>query len=295
MRWLLHKFRSTSLPALLIIIAIFALGMAMWWLGPAEGDKYSDLGINLGIGAAIGVALLYVERLVARGEKARERRLAEEHAFVQSLVAATDLTEVNARGRNFSGILLSSRTLVGGDLSLTSLDRTDFRGADLTRANLAGSRGEGLNLHGAVVDHLRANDVRWPNANLSRVSGSEVDLTGAILLDANITEARLPQTTLDQTELHRANLQRADLSYSKGLSASFEGADLRAANLRCARLVKPIFRDVDLRAADLRDATLTEPDLRGADLRDARVDGLHLRDPLTDERTRLPAIPDRLA
>jgi len=294
-RRLLSTFTRSSLPALLIIAAIFALGMTMWWLGPTEGDKFSDLGINLGIGAVIGVALMYVERLIARGEKERERRLAEENAFVQSLVAATDLDEVNASGRSFSGILLSSRSLMGADLSFTTLDRTDLRASNLTRASVAGSAGEGLNLHGAVIDQLIARDVRWRGANLSRVSGSAVDLTGALVPDANLAEARLPRVILDHAELLRANLQRADLSDSKGLSSSFEGADLRAASLRGARLVKPNLRDADLRATDLRDAMLSEPDLRGADLRDARVDGLDLRDPVTDERTRLPAIPDRLA
>jgi hypothetical protein len=51
MKRLWSRLHSTSLPALILIAVIFAVGMTMWALGPTEGNKYSDLGINLGVGA----------------------------------------------------------------------------------------------------------------------------------------------------------------------------------------------------------------------------------------------------
>jgi hypothetical protein len=125
MRRLWSRLQSTSLPSLILIAVIFAVGITMWALGPSEGNKYSDLGINLGVGAVLGVAVLYVEAVVGRAEAERERRLAEEQRFVQTLIAAADLTEIRIPGRSLTGIILAARDLSGGDLSSTDLTRAD--------------------------------------------------------------------------------------------------------------------------------------------------------------------------
>jgi len=286
--WL--KLRSTSLPALLLIAVIFVVGITMWAVGPTEGNKYSDLGINLGVGALLGVAVLYVESLIGRIEAERERRLAEENRFVQTLIAAPDLTEIRIPGRSLAGIILSGRDLSGGDLSTCDLARADLRKSNLSRADLDGSRGVGLNLHGATVDNLKARYVEWAAASLSRLSGSDVDFTGARIVDSSLTDARLPRAVLDGADLEGADLRRADLSDCRGTGAVLRGADLRAASLRGGQLKDTDLRNADLRAADLRNATIETPDLRGADLRDCNVEGLVLRDPLVDEQTRMPVL-----
>lgn len=284
------RLQSTSLPALILIAVIFVVGMTMWALGPSEGNKYSDLGINLGVGAVLGVAVLYVEALVGRVEAERERRLAEEHRFVQTLIAAPDLTEIRIPGRSLAGIILAARDLSGGDLSLTDLTRADLRKSNLSRVDLSSSRAVGLNLYGATVDALKALNVDWTEASLSRLAGSDVDFSGARIVDSSFVDVRLPRAVLDGADLERADLRRADLSDCRGTAVVLRGTDLRAASLRGGRLKDADLRDADLRAADLRNATLETPDLRGADLRDCNVEGFVLREPIVDDRTRLPVL-----
>lgn len=288
LRSMLH---STSLPALVVIAVIFLIGITMWAFGPTEGNKYSDLGINLGVGAVLGVAVLYVEALVGRAEADRERRIAEEQRFVQTLIAAPDVTEIRIPGRNLAGIVLAARDLTGGDLSGTDLTRADLRKSNLSRADVSGSHGLGLNLHGATVDALKARGVQWTGAHLVRLAGSDADFTEARLAGASLSDVRLPRAMLDRADLAGADLRRADLSDCQGTSAVLRGSDLRAASLRGGRLKDADLRGADLRAADLRNATFVSPDLRGADLRDCSVEGLVLRDPVTDDQTRLPVSP----
>jgi len=288
MRRLWSRLQSTSLPALVLIAVIFGVGITMWVLGPSEGNKYSDLGINLGVGALLGVAVLYVEAVVGRVDAERERRLAEEQRFVQTLIAAADLTEIRIPGRSLAGIILAARDLSGGDLSSTDLTRADLRKTNLSRADLSDSCAAGLNLHGATVDALKARNVDWTGANLSRLAGSDADFTEARIIDSSFVDIRLPRALLDRAVFERADMRRADLSDCCGSAVILRGTDLRAASLRGGRLKDADLRDADLRAADLRNATFESPDLRGTDLRDCNVEGLVLREPIVDDRTRLP-------
>lgn len=285
------RIDSTSLPALSVIAVIFLLGMTMWALGPPEGNKYSDLGINLGVGAALGMAVLYVESRLHRAEAVRDRRLAEEQRFLQTLIAASDLSEIRIPGRSLAGIVLAGRDLSGGDLSSTDLTRADLRKADLSRVDLSGSHGVGLNLHGATVDALNARGVDWTTSNLARLAGSDADFTDAKIADSSFANVRLPRAVLDRAIFERADLRHADLSDCRGTAVVLRGTDMRAASLRGGRLMNADLRDVDLRAADLRNVTLENPDLRGADLRDSNVQGLVLREPIVDDRTQLPVLP----
>lgn len=290
MRRLWSRLHSTSLPALVVIGAIFIGGTLMWAFGPTEGDKYSDLGINLGVGAVLGVAVLYVEALVGRGEAERERRLAEEQRFIQTLLAASDLRDIRVPGRNLAGSILAARDLTGSDLSSTDLSRADFRRSILNRADMSDSRATGLNLHGATVDFLRGQRVEWTATDLSRIAGTDADFTDADLRDVVLSDVRLPRVVLDRTRCEGADLRRADLSDSRGTGTVLSGADLRAASLKGARLEAADLRGADLRGADLRNATIDRADLRGTDLRDCNAEGLSLKDPLLDEHTRLPTL-----
>jgi uncharacterized protein YjbI with pentapeptide repeats len=289
MKRLWARMHSTSVPALVVISIMFLGGTTMWALGPAEGDKYSDLGINLAVGAALGLAILYVETLFQRGESRREQRLAEEQRFIQGLLAAPDLTDIQIPGRSLAGTILSDRSLKGANLRRTGLDRIDLRRTNLTGADLSGSIGKGVNLHGATVDAMRARDVVWSETSLARIVGSDVDFTDSVITDSSMADMRLPRALVDRARWLGADLRRSDLSGCHGTGLTLTGADLRAASLRGARLSGADLREVDLRAGDLREATLDDPDLRGADLRDCQAEGLIIRNPISDDRTRLPA------
>jgi uncharacterized protein YjbI with pentapeptide repeats len=84
------------------------------------------------------------------------------------------------------------------------------------------------------------------------ISKLKLDLSDAILSDADLSRADLSDAILRDADLSRADLSRAKL----------RGADLRGTDLRGADLSRS-----DLRYADLSGAILRDADLRGADLR----------------------------
>jgi hypothetical protein len=97
------------------------------------------------------------------------------------------------------------------------LDRTDLRGADLSRADL-----------GAVV---------FIYANLSGVYLSGANLTGAHLFEAYLINADLSGANLSSADLSYADLRGADLRNSNLKDAGLRGADLSGANLSGADFI----------------------------------------------------------
>lgn len=85
-------------------------------------------------------------------------------------------------------------------------------------------------------------------ADLSGLSLTQVDFTGAVMRDANLQSADLGQATLDR-------------------------ADLSGANLSNAQLIQTSARDAKLVGADLAHVDFTQADLTGADLARANLSG----------------------
>ncbi|WP_228058225.1 pentapeptide repeat-containing protein [Nostoc sp. LEGE 12447] len=109
--------------------------------------------------------------------------------------------------------------------------------SDLVQQLLSTRKCQGCNLRGANLDKADLNGV---------------DLSNAILIDAD----------LDETNLSNANLSGADLT----------DADLGKANLTGANLSKANFTKADLEDANLTNANVTDAIFTGADLE--RVIGL---------------------
>lgn len=110
----------------------------------------------------------------------------------------------------------------------------DFRALELMDVNLSRA-----NLSGAVL----------LGANLRRV-----DFREANLVNANMGGANLSESILCGAMLSSANLSGADLNTTNLEGAFLYGADLRGANLRLANLSGAYLNGADLKAADLRDA-----------------------------------------
>ena len=106
---------------------------------------------------------------------------------------------------------------------------------------------------------------RWRAEN----PDADIDLTGAILREAdlrhaNLIEARLANAQLTQADLRGAELASADLS-----NANVPYADLRDATLTGATLADCELLNANLRKADLTACNLSNADLRGANLTSA--------------------------
>jgi len=96
--------------------------------------------------------------------------------------------------------------------------------------------------------------VRWAIENY-------VDMSGALLSEANLRYANLSYANLKYANLHGANLHGANLSEANLSEANLSYANLHGANLHGANL-----REANLSEANLSEANLSEANLRYADL-----------------------------
>jgi hypothetical protein len=127
-------------------------------------------------------------------------------------------------------------------------------------------------------------DLRWADlsgACLIEANLSGADLTGANLREADLSKADLSGACLIEANLSGADFSRADLSGACLIEADLSGADLIGANLREADLSKADLSgacliEANLIWADLSKADLSEADLRLANLGWANLSGAYL-------------------
>lgn len=114
--------------------------------------------------------------------------------------------------------------------------------------------------------------------NLSRAILNDADLSGANLVEANLTAAALNRTDLSGAKLSKANLLRAELRGASLSGADLTGTELIGADLRDGDLHSTYLSDAYLNGADLRDSNLSGADLQDANLSSADLSGANLSD-----------------
>jgi uncharacterized protein YjbI with pentapeptide repeats len=115
-------------------------------------------------------------------------------------------------------------------------------------------------------------------ANLSGADLREANLMGAYLMGANLSRANLNQAKLAQADLMVADLSDAHL-YAANLGlANLKGANLSGAYLFLTNLSFAYLIGANLSSANLNNADLSGADLSGADLSGANLSEAHLRE-----------------
>lgn len=191
----------------------------------------------------------------------------------------TELTEKYTAGiRDFRGIDLSEANLK--DLNLSN---ANLKGAKLSVANLSGA-----NLSEANLSEAKLNVARLSDANLSQANLTQTLLNVANLIRADLSKAQLQGASMIRVELIRAELSRANLE-----GALLNGSDVREAILRQANLTRSdlsetnfqgalliaaILEQANLYRSNLSRADLTGANLKEADLRQSLINGANLSD-----------------
>jgi uncharacterized protein YjbI with pentapeptide repeats len=103
-------------------------------------------------------------------------------------------------------------------------------------------------------------------ADFTGVSLIQVDLTAALLHDANLQHVDLGQATLKRAVLTGANLTDATLD-----QAEMQGANFSDANLSGASMVQVFANSANFTGANLGNVDLTQADLTNANLSDAKI------------------------
>lgn len=107
--------------------------------------------------------------------------------------------------------------------------------------------------------------------SLLRSRGERLNLRGALLRGGRLCGARLKGADLEDADLSGADLMKADLSTANLTGASMAGSSLFCANLLAANLTETELCRADLRHADLRETICVRTAFRGADLWNAYV------------------------
>ena len=162
------------------------------------------------------------------------------------------------------------------DLSKADLSGLDLRGVDFKRANLTGARLVGTKLAGANLFTVDLTDAVLTDADLSKAN-----LDGTVLRRANFQGANLEGASLFATIIESANLANADLSgtriigYLRG--AKLDGASLRHTNAgadpgnQSMGVMRATFVGADLSGADLSDGNFFKADFSHANLTNAKL------------------------
>ncbi|HOW55202.1 MAG TPA: DUF2169 domain-containing protein [Syntrophorhabdaceae bacterium] len=201
------------------------------------------------------------------------------------------LTREEVIERHAKGLSLSTKSMMGLDLSGLDLTGADLRQANLQKANLSGSILDGADLSRAIAgeaDLSKASlkdakmvkgifqKARFPGAHLSgadmtKAVMSEADLTGADLTGATIVKALLEKTVMKNVRAVDALASQAYL-----LSADISGADFSGANLEKAVFLKTKIDGANFSKSRAREAAFIEAkgeklNFSGADMHNSRI------------------------
>jgi uncharacterized protein YjbI with pentapeptide repeats len=240
-------------------------------------------------------------KLVARQTDLRDANMSG------CILTGADLRDSTLTGCNLSGADLRGAVLDGCNLEGARMLNADLGDASLIGVVLTGALTDGVNFEGANLRstvrarHLEggpaalqrtiALHTTWfysdgkegIRADLSDLRLEDADMSGAVLVMANLS-----RSVLRGTNLSSANLVMADMSGIDGRNINLASADLRGSSFRRANLhdaimtgvaAESIFRnrpDVPPVKTDFSRAQMRGANLAGADMSDAKLVGSDL-------------------
>lgn len=167
------------------------------------------------------------------------------------------------------GALLRGADLQAADLDRSWLGQADLTGACLRCARLHRVRAEGARFVDADLRMVHAGEGQFRGCDLSRANLEGADLSHADLRDVDLTGARCLRADLKGAKFENARVGDADFSGAALDLANLSGLDLRASILRGASLVGARLGRCRMAELDLASAVLSRADLHGTDLTDA--------------------------
>jgi len=176
-------------------------------------------------------------------------------------LSGADLTRANlahasAHAASFATATLELAFLEDADLSAATFEEANLEWASLARADLSHARCRGAKLDRADLEEAKLTGASFENASMrgvvmTRAVAGSIDLSGAYIRALSAEDAVMLGAKLVRAHGERAYLVRAEL----------DGADLSLADLPNAQLTEARLRDCEIYGADLRDARLYRADL----------------------------------
>ncbi|NDC54027.1 MAG: DUF2169 domain-containing protein [Planctomycetia bacterium] len=189
----------------------------------------------------------------------------ERARFDNALLERANFAEATLTAARFAAANLGNASLAGAHAAgadFSAADLTAMRsgqGADFAAACFRLARAAGSVWEDAVVDRADFSGAMLDRANFTQAFGRGARFHRCHLADATLDDAVLVDAVLSESRLLRASLARADLS-----RARCDGANLFAASLWNAVLVDTDFRGANLGRANVSGAVRAAPDRAGA-------------------------------
>jgi uncharacterized protein YjbI with pentapeptide repeats len=204
-----------------------------------------------------------------------------------------DLQEANLKNADLKNADLKNAILGGADMKGANLDCADLtktiligvqlQNASMIKTNLTEASLAGINLRGADLRGANMTRACLNNADLrpgDTLTNTPTNLTGSILIDADLEGAKMTNIFLNDANLQGANLTNVKLNYAYMKRVNLTNADLQGANLTGADLTEADLTNVKnailLKDSCLTRANLTNADLQGADLTNADLQGANV-------------------
>ena len=213
----------------------------------------------------MGVALTHV--LLSLDQKNMQLNLRDFPEMLPNICLAGmnfNLSGVDKKARNWSGLNLSGVDFRGAYLRKVQFEESQLNRADLQNANLSGAKLQNAKLFFAELQNAKLLFAELQNAKLT-----EANLQNAKLTEANLQNAKLTKANLQNANLSKANLQNATLWLAELQNANLSGAKLQNATLLFAELQNVDLAGANLQNADLWRANLQHTNLSGAELQNA--------------------------
>jgi uncharacterized protein YjbI with pentapeptide repeats len=280
-----------------VIIGLFVF---IGWIVFQESDEPRAFGMNLWTEiAGIAVTVLIIDLLnEMRAERRYKQQLVDEAASTSNEIAKHAVHVMRRRGwLQGTNSLLQRVNLQGANLEYADLSGANMQGSKLTGANLQHALLLGANIQDAELSRAKLQHAELAFANLQRSSALDSDFRDANLRGTDLRYSKISSSDFRNANFANANLENADMRYTdmrnaKLASASLHNTDISrsnledisapfanfsGSNLQGSDLSKAGLLGSNLRRANLQSSNMVEADIRGVDLTDADLTEANLR------------------
>jgi uncharacterized protein YjbI with pentapeptide repeats len=154
----------------------------------------------------------------------------------------------------------------------------DFADANLQKLSLSNVDLRQANLRNANLYQTDLQEARLNGADLTLAVLGEANLYKGNLIGANLRDTKLQRANLEKAKLGSVVLRWAQLNNTNLSGANLNQADMRNIDLTQANLSQAKLSEADLSNANLIQADLSNSDIRHSTLRCAKLHGVNLTD-----------------
>ncbi|MCL1126472.1 DUF2169 family type VI secretion system accessory protein [Shewanella surugensis] len=196
--------------------------------------------------------------------------------FSGSILNDADFTQSNIAQSQFNNVIASKAIFdkvkgEGASFEKALLGDSQFKEAELPRANLKKAMVKGADFSEASLNHANLENIMAVNANFSSVNLDDSILIKGAFLNANMDNVSARRVEAERIKCYKVSAITSDWRDAKLLSALFWGATMNEANFSGAAMVNARFGTASLVKANMQHCDLNQANLAEVDLSQASL------------------------